>query len=180
MWSRGQPIDSDIENIAKKSVDRDTGGPIQTYSHKSQSPPSKIKSRKDSRVNRAFEELEAMDVQIRAFARETSERLASLQITPNLSETSDPLGFSKIHRKCHLFRQGLRSVKATDYSVTSFKEGLEEELKEVENWLDIAEKNWASRPRPAMGGGVFYDTSEYCSRFMQQTSLIDDGVRSSF
>jgi hypothetical protein len=62
--------------------------------------------------------------------------------------------------------------------VTSFKEGIEEEVKEVEISLDIAEKKWASHPPPP-GGGVYYDTSESCPRIMQP-HYFDDGIRSSF
>jgi hypothetical protein len=42
----------------------------------------------------------------------------------------------------------------------AFKRSIEEDLKEVEESLGKAEKEWALSPRPAQGGGVYYDTSE--------------------
>ena len=158
LWSRSTGVPADIEGIANVTADQDPGGVSNTPPCKSRRSSPKPKTRKEARVDRKFEELEAIDIQIRAFAREATEKVASLQ--PGAIERPEAFPLNNLRQKCRAFRQDLGLINASDHSVVAFKRSIEEDLKEVEESLGKAEKEWALSPRPAQGGGVYYDTSE--------------------
>jgi hypothetical protein len=160
LWSRSKAAPGDLENIATIPADRDTEEVDNNLPPKSRSSPPKPKSRSATRLDRKFEELEAFDMQIRAFAREASGKVASLQPSSPAAEGPETFPLAHLRRKCRAFKRDLSLIKTSDRSVMSFKQCIEEDLKETNNSLDDAEKEWASRPRPAKGGGVYYDTSE--------------------